>query len=329
MGSTQPSAEWTVPMAEQDDGLHEECGVIGLFAPGEQAARPAFFGLYSLQHRGQESAGIAAADGSNIALHTSMGLVAQVFAEPDLARLPGHVAIGHTRYSTTGSNRVENAQPLRVECNLGPFALAHNGNLTNTPALRRELTRRGVEPYGSTDSEMVALLCALDPAPTWRERILNVLPTLEGAFSLVLLSADTLFAARDPLGIRPLCLGRLEGGGWIVASESCALDTLGATFIREVDPGEMLTINAQGVRSDRLPGDGRRALCTFEHIYFARPDSVVDGKLVYAVRKKMGELLAREYPVDADLVMPVPDAATPAAVGYAEASGIPYGEGLV
>ncbi len=311
------------------DELHEACGVIGLYAPGEHAARPTFFGLYALQHRGQESAGIAAADGLRVEVHAHMGLVAQVFHEEDLNRLPGHLAIGHTRYSTTGSPRVENAQPLRVECDLGDLALAHNGNLVNTASLRADLAARGVQPYGSTDTELIALHCALDTAPTWRERILRVLPRLQGAFSLVLLTKDTLFAARDPMGIRPLCLGRMESGSWVVASESCALDTIGATFLREVEPGEVLTIDASGVRSDKLPNIGRRALCTFEHIYFARPDSVIDQRLVHAVRQRMGAILAREHPVEADLVMPVPDAATPAAVGYAQASGIPYGEGLV
>ncbi len=317
-------------------GLREHCGVFGIYAPGEDVARLTYFGLYALQHRGQESAGIATGDGERLHVHTRMGLVAQVFTEPDLAGLHGHAAIGHTRYSTTGSSRVENAQPLIVESDLGPLALGHNGNLVNAPALRDELAAGGVSPAGTTDSEILGLLCAGAEGADWTARLRATLPRLKGAFCLVLLAPDGLFAVRDPLGIRPLCLGRLDGGGWVVASESCALDTIGATFIRDVEPGELLQIDARGVHTERLPLASedaaqapRRAACSFEHIYFARPDSIVDGQLVYAVRERMGEILAREAPADADMVIAVPDASVPAAIGYAAASGIPFREGLV
>ena len=310
-------------------GLREYCGVIGVYAPGEDVARLTYFGLYALQHRGQESAGIATADGERLHVHTRMGLVAQVFTEPDLSRLVGQAAIGHTRYSTTGSSRVENAQPLVVDSDLGPLALGHNGNLVNAGALREEVADLGVTPSGTTDSELLGLICARTPGADWLARLRTALPRLQGAFCLVLLAPDRLLAVRDPLGIRPLCLGRLPAGGWVVASESCALDTIGATFIREVDPGELLQIDADGVHSERLPTEGRRAACSFEHIYFARPDSIVDGQLVYAVREHMGQVLAREAPADADMVIAVPDASIPAAIGYATESGIPFREGLV
>ena len=316
-------------------GLREHCGVIGIYAPGEDVARLTYFGLYALQHRGQESAGIATADGESLHVHTRMGLVAQVFSEPDLTRLLGHVAIGHTRYSTTGSSRVENAQPLIVESDLGPLALGHNGNLVNAEYLRDELAAKGVTPATTTDSEVLGLICATTPGDDWLIRLRQALPRLQGAFCLVLLTPDGLFAVRDSLGIRPLCVGRLEGGGWVVASESCALDTIGATFIREVEPGELLAIGPGGVHSERLvrpPADAlypARAACSFEHIYFARPDSIVDGRLVYAVRERMGQILARESPAEADMVIAVPDASVPAAIGYAAASGIPFREGLV
>jgi amidophosphoribosyltransferase len=332
-------------------GLREACGVIGVYAPGEDVARLAYFGLFALQHRGQESAGIATSDGERINLHTKMGLVSQVFDEPSLSRLQGHIAIGHTRYSTTGSSRVENAQPLLVEGDIGELALGHNGNLVNAPSLRLGLAERGIMPTSTTDSEVLGLLCANADGCDWIERLRGTLPMLSGAFCLVLLTRDALFAVRDPLGIRPLCLGRLDSGGWVVASESCALDTIGAGFIRELEPGEMLRIDASGVHTERfhttpeamasgarvgepvsLPmlGFPQRAACSFEHIYFARPDSVIDGQLVYLARERMGRILAREQPApDADLVIAVPDASIPAAIGYATESGLPLREGFV
>ena len=306
----------------------EYCGIVGIWAPGEDVARLAYFGLYALQHRGQESAGITATDGGRLSTVARMGLVAQVFDESDLTALRGHAAIGHTRYSTTGSSRQENAQPIVVESDLGPLALGHNGNLVNAIYLREALRERGVEPKATTDSELIALALASAAGRTWLERIRGTMPRLQGAFCLVILTRERLFAVRDPFGIRPLCIGRLANG-WVVASESCALDTIGATFVREVEPGEILAIDDHGIESLRLAAPHRRALCTFEHIYFARPDSIIDGQLVYSVRERMGAELAKEHPVEADLVMPVPDAGVPAAVGYARESGIPYGEGLI
>jgi amidophosphoribosyltransferase len=334
----------------QLSGLREACGVIGIFAPTEDVARLAYFGLFALQHRGQESAGIATTDGTDLHVHTRMGLVSQVFDESDLSCLTGFAAIGHTRYSTTGSSRVENAQPLVVQSDLGPLALGHNGNLTNTSTLGAKLARLGITPTSTTDSEVLGHLCAHADGSDWLARLRATLPHLSGAFCLTLLTKDALYAVRDPLGIRPLCLGRLDGGGWVVASESCALDTIGAQFIREIDPGELLKIDELGVHTEQfttspdatqagervgapvslpLAGFPQRAACSFEHIYFARPDSVVDGKLVYAVREKMGQILAREQPADADLVIAVPDASIPAAIGYAAESGLPLREGFI
>ena len=333
-------------------GLREACGVIGVYAPTEDVARLAYFGLFALQHRGQESAGIATTDGTDLHVRTSMGLVSQVFDEQDLNRLGvgSFAAIGHTRYSTTGSSRVENAQPLVVQSDLGSLALGHNGNLTNTSTLGAEMERLGITLTSTTDSEILGHLCAHAEGDDWLARIRATLPRLGGAFCLTMLTSDALYAVRDPLGIRPLCLGRTESGGWVVASESCALDTIGAQFIREIDPGELLKIDELGIHTEHFATDPeavaggerfgtavtlpmvgfpQRAACSFEHIYFARPDSIVDGKLVYAVRERMGQILAREHPVDADLVIAVPDAGIPAAMGYASASGIPIREGFV
>jgi amidophosphoribosyltransferase len=308
--------------------LHEACGVFGIYAPGIDVARITFFGLYALQHRGQESAGITAGDGETLRTFKAMGLVVQVFGEDDLASLKGHVAIGHNRYSTTGSSKVCNAQPFWVNSDLGPFALAHNGNLVNTVDLAGHLKGIGEEMESTTDSEIMARTIANSPGLTWEDRIVRSLPRFHGAYSLVMVTPDTLFVARDPLGVRPLCIGKLNGG-WVAASESCALDTVGATFIREVEPGELLIIDADGLRSVQAMQSRRRATCIFEFIYFARPDSVVNGRLVYQVRQELGRHLAREYPVDADIVIPVPDSAVPAATGYAREAGIPFGEGLI
>ncbi len=316
-------------LGTQHSALREKCGVVGVYAPREEPARLAFFALYALQHRGQESAGISTADGRGIHTLTGMGLVSQVFHERDLAKLPGALSIGHTRYSTTGSSRAENAQPFVVRGGLGSLALGHNGNLVNLSALRAEVDALGITPRTSTDSELVAHLVAHAPGPDWLARMRHVLPRLEGAFSLVMLTADRVYAARDPWGIRPLALGRLPGGGWIFASETCALDTVGATFIREVAPGELVAIGADGLHTETVCPPRRRAACSFEYIYFARPDSLIDGRLVYSTRERMGEELAREHPVDADFAMPVPDSATPAAIGFARAAGIPYREALV
>jgi amidophosphoribosyltransferase len=308
----------------------EKCGVVAVFSPSAEPARLTFFALYALQHRGQESAGICTADGESLSNLTGMGLVSQVFHERDLAKLGGHLGIGHTRYSTTGSSRALNAQPFVVKSDLGSLALAHNGNMVNVEELRSEVIRLGVRPKTSTDSELVAHLIANVRGDDWLARMRSVLQTLSGAFCLVMLTRDRVYAARDPWGIRPLVLGRLADG-WAVASESCALDTIGAQLIREVQPGELLAIGPDGVQSEQYSPlvAPARAGCSFEFIYFARPDSLIDGQLVYAARERMGEELAREHPVDADFVMPVPDSATPAAIGFARAAGLPYREGLV
>ncbi|MBM2810234.1 MAG: amidophosphoribosyltransferase [Chloroflexi bacterium] len=316
-------------MSVDTDRMHEACGVFGIYGPGEDVARLTFFGLYALQHRGQESAGIATADGSEIRLFAEMGLVSQVFSEADLANLTGHIAIGHTRYSTMGSSCVENAQPIVVESDLGPLAVAHNGNLVNAPYLAERVIERGAPLTSSTDSETIARLCATAPGRDWVERIRQTMPLVKGAFSLVMMTKRELIAVRDTYGIRPLCLGRL-GSSWVIASESCALGPIGAELLREIQPGEIMIIDENGPRSVYMDTSAaRNAMCSFEYIYFARPDSVINGTLVYLARERMGAALAEEHPVDADLVMPVPDSATAAAVGYARGSGLPYREGLI
>ena len=307
----------------------EKCGVFGVYAPGIDVARITFYGIYALQHRGQESAGIASANGWKVHTRTGMGLVSQVFDENALADLPGHIAIGHTRYSTTGSSKHENAQPVYVEGPNGPLALAHNGNLINAEGLRDDLEDRGVSFIGTTDTEVVARLLASAPGADWLERCANTMKVIAGAYCLIALTPDSLLAMRDPYGVRPLCLGRLNGSGWVVASETCALDHLGAEFVREVAPGEAIVIDAGGLRTVQAVEKKRDALCVFEYIYFARPDSVIRGRLLYPVRMNMGRELAKEWPVEADLVIGVPDSATAAAIGYSHESGIPYAEGLV
>ncbi|MBI4216131.1 MAG: amidophosphoribosyltransferase [Chloroflexi bacterium] len=312
------------------DSPREECGIFGIYSPNEEVARLAFFGLFSLQHRGQESAGIATSDGRRLWLHTDMGLVAHVFDEETLARLPGGLAIGHTRYSTTGSSRIVNAQPVVVECALGELALGHNGNIVNAQTMRRELEEQGHTFTGSTDSEVIARLIAVAPGADWVEKLRHAMRRLQGAYSLVLLTRDALMAARDPLGVRPLCLGSLNGG-WVVASESCALDHIRADFLREVEPGEIVRIDSSGLTSHPSPEGKRpcRGLCIFEFIYFARPDSVIEGRLLYQAREAMGAQLAREHPVAADLVIGIPDSATAAGIGYAQESGLPYTQALL
>jgi len=316
-------------MAMWSDHPNEECGVFGLYAPGEDVARLTFFGLYALQHRGQESAGIAVADGTAIRAHKDMGLVAQVFDETKLGPLRGDFAIGHTRYSTTGSSTIGNAQPFTLESYLGPLALAHNGNLTNATELRLELLKRGVGLTSTSDTEVATMLLLAPEGPTWRERIEYFMDRAEGAYSMTLLMRDALYAVRDPLGLRPLCLGKLGENGWVVASESCALHTIGAELVREIEPGEVLKIDAEGVHTILRRPASRQALCLFEYIYFARPDSTLEGQQIHQVRLELGRELAREAPADADLVMGIPDSAVPAAIGYAQESGLPYGEGLI
>ncbi|MGC8838302.1 MAG: amidophosphoribosyltransferase [Anaerolineae bacterium] len=316
-----------------DGRPREACGVFGICAsPGVDVARLTFFALFALQHRGQESAGIAVSDGRRVAFHKAMGLVAQVFTEENLAPLKGYLAIGHNRYSTSGSSRLQNAQPYVMETALGPLGVAHNGNLTNGLRLRQRLLERGVGLSASSDSEVITQMLAGAPGRTWEERIVHFMEEAEGAYSLAILTREAVYGVRDPHGFRPLCLGRLNGNaeGWVLASESCALATIGAEFVREVQPGEVVRLDPEGVHAFQgLPPAPEGALCVFEFIYFARPDSILAGRSVHAVRRRLGARLAREHPVDADLVIGVPDSATPAAIGYAAESGIPYGEGLI
>ena len=317
------------PGSGKNDHPREECGVIGVYLTQQDAVRPTFFGLYALQHRGQESAGIAVSDGSKIKVQTAMGLVGQAFEEEDLVRLAGTLAIGHTRYSTTGSSHLRNAQPIISKGPEVELALAHNGNVINAVELKEELTGWGCTFSSSGDSEIIAHLISNAPAASWEDRIAYCMGRLQGAYSLVLMTKDSLLGVRDPLGVRPLCIGKLNGG-WVLASESCALNHIGAKYVREVAPGEAVYIDSEGLQSiytkDR---EGRHATCMFEYIYFARPDSLLNEKLVYSTRMAMGAELAKEHPVDADMVISVPDSATAAAVGYSQESGIPFGEGLV
>ncbi len=312
------------------DHPNEECGVIGVFTSEGEASRLAFFGLFALQHRGQESAGIAAANGENVVVHADMGLVTQIFREPDFYPLVGDMAIGHTRYSTSGSSELCNAQPLLVDGKHGQLAVANNGNIINALQLRDQLQDEWNCTFASTtDTEVIAQLLAHATGANWEDRVFQCMRQLEGAYSIVVQTKDTMIAARDPLGIRPLCLGKLNGG-WVVASESCALDHIGAEYIRELDAGEVIIVDGNGLHTATWSGGtGRQALCVFELIYFARPDSLMAGQLVHSVRQELGAQLAREHPVDADLVIGIPDSSTAAAVGYAQESGIPFSEGLV
>jgi amidophosphoribosyltransferase len=314
------------------NGPRDACGVFGVYAPGQPVAHTSYLGLYALQHRGQESAGIAVSDGETITVVKDMGLVTQVFDERRLAPLEGHLAIGHVRYSTTGSSTWRNAQPVYRSVGDAGFVLGHNGNLTNTERLAADL---GMLPGVLTsDSELIGELLAREygdePRSDGRDlehALTKVLPRLEGAFSLVLMDEAHLFGVRDPHGFRPLVLGKTEGG-WVVASETAALDLVGAHYVRDVEPGEMIAIDATGVRSRRF-ADAQPKLCIFEFVYIARPDTQLYGHSVHAARQRMGEELARQAPAKADMVMPVPESGVPAAQGYARASGIPYGDGFV
>lgn len=304
------------------------CGITGVFAPGRDAARLAYFALYALQHRGQESAGIAAADGGTIRSHKEMGLLGAIFDEEILSRLSGYIAVGHTRYSTTGSSMVVNAQPLLERSELGDFAFAHNGNVTNTDALRETLSPTTVL-QASSDSEVLAKLL-VESKGTMVDRIRALLSVARGAYSIVLCTQDELYGFRDPWGVRPLCLGTLPDGGYVIASESCALGTIGARYVREIGRGEIVRISAAGLESVQCDvEEATPALCMFEYIYFARPDSKLDNRSIYMARYAMGRELAREHPVEADVVMAVPDSAVPGGIGYAAESGLPYVEGLI
>jgi amidophosphoribosyltransferase len=316
-----------------EKGPQDQCGVFGVWAPGEEVAKLSYFGLYALQHRGQESAGIATADGEKILVFKDMGLVSQVFNEAALESLQGHIAVGHTRYSTTGSSHWKNAQPTLGRTAYGTVALGHNGNLTNTSELLELLEKRYPNHEGdlrsgnTTDTAVLTALLAGNPDSSLEATALELLPLVKGAYCLVFMDESTLYAARDPQGVRPLVLGRLERG-WVVASESAALDIVGASFVREIEPGELIAIDENGLRSSRF-ASAKRAGCVFEYVYLARPDTSINGRVVYEARVEMGRTLAREYPVDADLVMPTPESGTPAAIGYSEQSGIPFGHGLV
>jgi amidophosphoribosyltransferase len=313
------------------------CGVFGVWAPGEEVAKLTYFGLYSLQHRGQESAGIAVSNGRQILVYKDMGLVSQVFDETTLDSLQGHVAVGHARYSTTGASTWQNAQPTFRPSSEGSIALGHNGNMVNTHELREmvealpnpldELDLQRGGQASTNDTSLLTELLAHHPDQSLEDRAVEVLPSVRGAFCLVWMDEDTLYAARDPQGIRPLVLGRLDRG-WVVASEDAALATVGASVVREVEPGELIVINSDGLRSRRFAEPARKG-CVFEYVYLARPDADIAGRGVHEARVEMGRQLAREFPVDADLVMPVPESGTPAATGYAEESGIPFGQGFV
>jgi amidophosphoribosyltransferase len=316
-------------LAEIDgDALHEECGVFGIVAPGEDVARISYFALYALQHRGQESAGIATWDVGEVHAHHGMGLVAQAFDEPALSRLTGTMAVGHTRYSTSGSVRATNCGPIIAESDLGPIAVAHNGNLTNAVALRETLEARGETFASTTDSEVLARVIAKAPGATIVDRIRQAMREMVGAYSLAVLAEGRIYAVRDPFGVRPLCLGTLNGHT-VVASETCALMTIGAAFEREVEAGEIVEIRDGEIISYGANPAGKQALCLFEMIYFARPDSMIHGQRLHKVRQNMGRELYREYPTDADVVIGLPDSATPATIGYAKESGIPYAEALI
>jgi amidophosphoribosyltransferase len=313
------------------------CGVCGIWSPtNEAAADPAgaarlmFFSLYALQHRGQESAGLAATDGSDLRVVRRMGLVGQVFSEPDLQVLTGRAAMGHTRYSTTGASKIQNAQPFVVrDEKLGELAIGHNGNCINAKDVRDDLAAQGVRFTTTSDTEVVAQAIVNAAGESWDERIVRALPTLAGAWSLVMLTPSALYAIRDPLGVRPLVLGR-KADSWLVASETCALDTIGADFVRDVAPGEVLRLDDRGpVTLADLASPDKRGLCIFEQVYLASASSRFGGTSVYATRERMGEILAEEQPAIADAVIPVPDSAIPAAVGYARRSGLPFHEGLI
>lgn len=308
--------------------MHESCGIFGIYSPAGNVSRLTFFALFALQHRGQESSGIATTDGNVIFSHTGMGLASHVFDEASLSRLPGTIAIGHNRYSTTGSSRLTNAQPIVLEYAGEKIALAHNGNIINAGVLRQELSEQGYQFSSTSDSEIIANLIVASPGQNLVEKIRYSMHRLKGAYSLVILTRDSLIGVRDPFGVRPLCVGKLNGG-WVLASESCALDHIGSDYLYEVQPGEIVTIDSTGILKELGIESERKALCIFEYIYFARPDSIIGDKLLYRAREGMGARLAREYPVDADMVIAVPDSATVAGISYATESGIPFTAGLL
>ena len=328
----RPDGKLTHELYPGEKGPQDACGIFGVWAPGEEVAKLTFYGLYALQHRGQESAGIATSTGERITVYKDMGLVSQVFTEADLATLVGELAIGHCRYSTTGSSNWVNAQPTLRPTKYGTLALAHNGNLTNTGELAQALEKLETEKEtkergATTDTELMTALIAAQDENNVEASAIAVMPMLEGAFSLVFMDETTLYAARDRHGVRPLVIGKLERG-WVVASETAALDIVGASFVREVEPGEFIAIDENGMRSKRWATSDPKG-CLFEYVYLARPDTAIAGRGIHATRVAIGQQLAREAPAIADLVIPVPESGTPAAIGYAKESGIPYGAGLV
>jgi amidophosphoribosyltransferase len=315
---------------DDDDHPREACGIVGIYAPERDVARLTYFALYALQHRGQESAGIATSDGQQAHIHKAMGLVSQVFNEDNLSILRGDLAIGHNRYSTTGTSKIRNAQPYLIETYLGPLGVAHNGNLVNAPSLRVELLQRGTGLTSSSDSEVITQMLA-GGTGDWESRIREFMKKAIGAYALTILTRNAIYGVRDPWGFRPLVIGKFDNGDHVLASESCALTTIGATFVRDVQPGEIIRLDANGVYAETaiepLP---QMALCTFEHIYFARPDSLFDSTTIHNLRQAMGRRLAIEAPAPgADCVVAVPDSGTPAAIGYAQQAGLAFSEGLI
>ncbi len=314
-----------------DDRFHDQCGVMAVYGHTE-ASNIAYLGLHALQHRGQESAGIVTSDGEGLFAHRAMGLVQDVFGAEQLQKLPGRIGIGHVRYSTAGGSHIRNAQPFAVDYARGSLAVCHNGNLTNADALRAELEAQGSIFSSTSDTEVLVHLVAKSKSIAIEDRVLDALKRVEGAYSLLFLTSDTIIAVRDPRGIRPLCLGLLTSRGkdaHVIASEPISFDLIGADFVRDVEPGEMLVIDATGIRSIRLPEEAKPRRCIFEYVYFARPDSKLNGRSVYEVRKELGRRLAREAPAEADVVIPVPDSGVPSAIGYSLERGIPFEMGLI
>ncbi len=311
-----------------NDRPEEACGVFGIYGPGQDVSRLTYFGLHALQHRGQESAGIAVADGESTVVFKDMGLLPQVFDERKLASLQGHIAIGHVRYSTTGSTRWENSQPIHKTHEHGTLALVHNGNLLNSRELRRELVQNGGRLRSTSDTEVIAGVIAKAADKSIELGVAEAMRRINGAYSILVMTENELIAIRDGYGVRPLSVGRI-GDSWVVASETCALDIVGAEHVRDVEPGEMVVINEDGLQSHQVLKPSKPSLCVFEFIYFARPDSQINKTNLYGARKSMGTELAKEAPVEADMVIGLPDSGTPAAIGYAEESGIPFGEGLI
>lgn len=316
-------------MYKENDKFKEECGVFGIFSREKiDVSLFTYYGLYALQHRGQESAGIVVSDGEKLSSYTDMGLVSQVFSEKLLNEMKGLSAIGHVRYSTTGDSNIINAQPLLTECKLGEIAIAHNGNIVNANTLKSTLKKEGINFYTTTDSEVILNLIARENKKTMEEAIIDAVKQVKGSYALAILTKNKLIGIRDPKGIRPLCIGRINDN-YIICSESCALNAVGGKFLRDVEPGEMIVIDNRGIKSIKFSKEEKHASCAFEYIYFAREDSIIDGIEVYSSRVLAGKQLYKEYPIDADIIIGVPDSGVPAAMGYAEASGIPYGVGFV